>query len=177
MSVEEIIIRDPIVALQQDGEEIIMQLTLLRGKVKDLEAQMKIYVKDVSKMVSKKGGRKPRAERKSPSGFAKKTKVTDVMEKFMKDGEVVKIVDGIKSENATFEGLDANGMMSRPSATKIVNAYIRAKGLQDPNSKKNFKPDAKLKKILTPLTPEDTAKGGYSFFNLQRYMAHLYVKN
>jgi chromatin remodeling complex protein RSC6 len=78
--------------------------------------------------------------------------------------------------DSKFEPMDGENKITRPSATKVVNAYIRVKGLQDPSSRQFIRPDAKLKKLLTPLNEDDQKKGGYSFFNLQRYMRHLYVK-
>lgn len=183
---EEPTVINPVDALRDQGSYIVAKIASLRAELKDLETAAKEYGRDVERAMKNlakvKGGRRKSVNKgKMPSGFAKKTKVTDVMEKFMRDGDVSKIVGELtaeesKKEVSTFAGIDENGMISRPSATKILTAYIKAKGLQDPASKRNFKPDAKLKKLLTPLTAEDVAKGGYSFFNLQRYMSHLYVK-
>ena len=177
----------PFETLQEQASKTLEQLTTMRTQIKDMENFLRTYMKETAKMMKSKGGRR-RATRtdgkpKAPSGFAKKTKVTEVFAKFLQEPEIVKVVEVIKTNEATkeggstFETLDSAGMISRPSATKILNAYIREKNLQDPTAKKNFKPDARLKKILTPLTEEDTKKGGYSFFNLQRYTSHLYVKN
>ena len=176
----------PLDALRDQGHYIMAKLASIRTEIKELESSVKDYTRDMERMMKTlskaKGGRRKGANAgKVPSGFVKKTKVTDAFEKFMRDAEVSKIVATLteeesKKESTSFAAIDDQGMISRPSATKVVTAYIKAKSLQDPNSKRNFKPDAKLKKLLTPLTAEDTAKGGYSFFNLQRYMSHLYVK-
>jgi Ni,Fe-hydrogenase I large subunit len=184
----EVSVTGPIAALNIQATHVLDQLASMRNQIKEMESFVKTAMKEVAKMskvIAKGGSRKARKQTadgtKVPSGFAKKTKVTDVFVKFLTDPEVVKIIEEIKvveasNPNSVFAPLDEEGRITRPSATKIINAYVRAKDLQDPNARKNFKPDAKLKKILTPLEEADVKKGGYSFFNSQRYTRHLYVK-
>lgn len=178
----------PMDRMMAEAEEKLSGLATMRSQLKDTESFLKNFIREVKKTMkaaekatSRKQRRAQSGAAKVPSGFAKKARVTDVFKSFMDSADVQKIVKDIqeeesKKEGSTFEAIDADGKITRPSATKILNAYIKAKNLQDPSAKKNFKPDAKLKKLLTPLTPEDTAKGGYSYFNLQRYTSHLYLK-
>lgn len=190
-------VKDPIEIRQLEAEVALETLASLRVQIKDLESFLKSYVKDTTKMMrqyEKKvadaeakattGGRRVRRApnpNKKPSGFAKKTKITPDFVKFMTDADVKKVIAEVVEEekgkeDSKFEPMDGENSITRPSATKIVNAYIRVKGLQDPSSRQFIRPDAKLKKLLTPLNEDDQKKGGYSFFNLQRYMSHLYVK-
>ena len=189
--------KDPVEIRQLEAEVALETLASLRAQIKDLESFLKSYVKDTTKMLrqyEKKaadaeakaatGGRRVRRApnpNKKPSGFAKKTKITPDFVKFMTDADVKKVIAEVVEEekgkaDSKFEPMDGENKITRPSATKVVNAYIRVKGLQDPSSRQFIRPDAKLKKLLTPLNEDDQKKGGYSFFNLQRYMRHLYVK-
>lgn len=184
----ESIAETPMDRMMAEAEDKLTGLATMRNQLKETEAFLKNFIREVKKTMkaaekatSRKQRRAQSGAAKIPSGFAKKAKVTDVFKSFMEGADVQKIVKDIqeeesKKEGSTFEAIDAEGKITRPSATKILNAYIKAKNLQDPSAKKNFKPDAKLKKLLTPLNADDTAKGGYSYFNLQRYTSHLYLK-
>lgn len=185
--VEEVVVADPVATLQAQATNALAQLASMRNQIKEMETFVKSVTKEVAKLAkaAAKGGRRQRRQTdggvKAPSGFAKKTKVTEVLTKFLADAEVAKLVDNLKTipdknGNLSFEGLDADGCIARPAVTKIINAYIKHKNLQEPSGGKNFKPDAKLKKLLLPLKETDAAKGGYSFFNLQHYTTHLYIK-
>ena len=72
--------------------------------------------------------------------------------------------------------MDENMMISRPSATKIINRYIKEKKLENPQNSQYIIPDDKLKKLLTPLETTDKKSGGYRYFNLQKYIKHLFYK-
>lgn len=171
-----------------EAEKKLEELASMRVQLKETEIFLKNFMKEAKKTMkamekasSRKQRRSQSGASKIPSGFAKKAKINDTFKAFLESADVQKIVTDIQAEeskkdSSSFEALDAEGKISRPSATKILNAYIKSKNLQDPSAKKNFKPDAKLKKLLTPLSADDTAKGGYSYFNLQRYTSHLYLK-
>jgi chromatin remodeling complex protein RSC6 len=58
--------------------------------------------------------------------------------------------------------------MSRSEVTKAVNVYVKEKNLKDKHA---IKPDAALKKLLA--VPEDVE---LTYFNLQKYLNHHYVK-
>ena len=178
----------PIDRLFVEADKKLNDITTMRNQLKDMETFLKNFVKEarrVMKAAEKVSSRRQRRVQtgatKVPSGFAKKARINETFKSFLETADVQKIISDIKvdeskKESSSFETLDADGKISRPSATKIMNAYIKSKNLQDPEARKNFKPDAKLKKLLTPLSPEDTLKGGYSYFNLQRYTSHLYIK-
>ena len=96
-----------------------------------------------------------------PSGFAKPTKISDELCRFL--------------------GVPAGTEMSRTDVTRRINAYIKENELQNTENRRQINPDAKLRKLLGapqyPLNRKDESQGkGYSYFNLQRYMSRHFPK-
>ena len=54
---------------------------------------------------------------------------------------------------------------------KEINAYIRAKSLQDKENGRKIHPDAALTKLLQVQKGDEL-----TYFNLQRYMKHHFIK-
>lgn len=117
---------------------------------KDLIAQLKVLQKEYIKM-QKATAKKVPSQRKNPSGFAKPTKLS--------------------KELCDFLSLPESTELARTAVTKHINAYIMEKNLQNPENKKLILADEKLTKLLK-LQPTDQQ---LSYFNLQRYMKHLFV--
>lgn len=117
---------------------------------KDLIAQLKVLQKEYIKM-QKATAKKVPSQRKNPSGFAKPTKLS--------------------KELCDFLSLPESTELARTAVTKHINAYIMEKNLQNPENKKLILADEKLTKLLN-LQPTDQQ---LSYFNLQRYMKHLFV--
>ena len=59
--------------------------------------------------------------------------------------------------------------MARTVVTKMIYQYIRDKGLQNPENKRQINPDSKIRKLFQ-LSKEDTL----SFENFQTHMKKLY---
>ena len=181
--------------LNVEAQTIMMSLYNLRVNIKNIENDMRHYEKEVVKFirhlrknqrvrgVRKVGGDGEKKERE-PSGFAKKTKVRKELMDFFKRPEVMEIINTIvgeeeAKEESKFEPMDEEGMINRPSATKIINRYIRDMGLQK-KKKQYFTQDDALKKILLPLEqidkkPDKDGFSGYRCFNLQKYIKHLFI--
>ena len=70
-----------------------------------------------------------------------------------------------------FLGIEKGSELPRTDVTRRLNVYIKEKQLQNPENKKNIIPDAPLKTLLR-LEATDVL----SYFNLQRYMKHLFVQ-
>lgn len=117
---------------------------------KDLIAQIKVLQKDYIKM-QKATAKKAPSQRKNPSGFAKPTKLS--------------------KDLCDFLSLPESTELARTAVTKHINAYIMQHNLQNPENKKLILADEKLSKLLN-LQPTDQP---LSYFNLQRYMKHLFV--
>lgn len=175
--------------LNVEAASIIISLQNLKTAIKNIEIHVRHYQKENIKFIrSLKKNQKTRLAKVSsidrsnmrePSGFAKKTKVKKELADFFKRPDVANIIDIILNEedgkeNSKFETIDAEGMINRPSATKIINRYIKEKKLQNPSNKQFFVPDEALKKILSNLEAADKKIGGYRCFNLQKYIKHLF---
>jgi chromatin remodeling complex protein RSC6 len=77
----------------------------------------------------------------------------------------------ISDELAAFLGKEKGSEVARTTVSKEINAYIRSAKLQDPTNGRKINPDAKLAKLLK------IGKGDeLTYFNLQRYMKHHFIK-
>ncbi len=90
--------------------------------------------------------------KRSPSGFAKPTNLSD--------------------ELCDFLGVEHGSAMARTIVTKHINEYIKKNKLQDEADKRHIVPDAKLKKILS-LKEGDKL----TYFNLQTYIKQHFRKD
>jgi chromatin remodeling complex protein RSC6 len=71
-----------------------------------------------------------------------------------------------------FLGVARGTSLARTEVTKIINTYIKNNKLQDESDKRTIHPDEKLLKILMPI-PSDKK---LSFFNMQSYIKHQFIK-
>ena len=124
-------------------------LSTLKSDVKVLAKTIAREQKIASK--SSKGNRKVSASRK-PSGFIKPTLISDELAKFL--------------------GKNAGTEMARTDVSKEINMYIRTNNLQDKENGRKIHPDAKLSCLLN-IKPGDEP---LTYFNLQRFMKHHFVK-
>lgn len=61
--------------------------------------------------------------------------------------------------------------MARTEVSKEINNYIRTNKLQDASNGRKIIPDSKLKTLLNIKDDEEL-----TYFNLQRYMKHHFIK-
>ena len=175
--------------LTVQSQTILISLYNLRVNIKNIETNFRNYERESIKFIrqlrknQKSRGTLKKVEDKKerePSGFAKKSKIKRELVDFLKHPEIVAITNDIvleeeAKEESKFHKLDDDNMINRPSTTKIINRYVKEKGLQNVTNKQFFIPDDKLKKILAPLETLDKKNGGYRYFNLQKYIKHLFV--
>lgn len=126
-------------------------LVTLKGDVKVLSKAISREQKLASKSSKVKGQRKVSANRK-PSGFVKPTLISDELAKFL--------------------GKSVGTEMARTDVSKEINQYIRSNNLQDSQNGRKIHPDAKLSTLLN-IQPSDEP---LTYFNLQRFMKHHFVK-
>jgi len=137
--------------------EVLQDLTALTTQCKSLTLRVKVLQKQVAqdqKTMSKKSNKKKNAEggaKRAPSGFAKPSRITSELAKFLK--------------------VDANEKLARTNVTKMITSYVKDHNLQNPANKKIIVPDANLKKLLKNGNEEVT------FFNLQKFMKVHYIKD
>jgi hypothetical protein len=182
------------VELDTFAQNMLVSIYNLKMGLKSLEANLRNYQKESKKLfqsmkvkpkkikLAKVGGGDigEKKERK-PTGFFKKTKIRKELTDFFNNPEVSTFISLISAEeklkeDSKFEEMDENLMISRPSTTKIINRYIKEKKLVNPQNSQYIIPDDRLKKLLTPLETTDKKSGGYRYFNLQKYIKHLFYK-
>ena len=175
--------------LTVQSQTILISMYNLRVNIKNIETNFRNYERESIKFIrqlrknQKSRGTLKKVEDKKerePSGFAKKSKIKRELVEFLKNPEIIAITNEIVLEedakdDSKFQKLDDDNMINRPSTTKIINRYVKDKGLQNVTNKQFFIPDDKLKKILAPLETLDKKNGGYRYFNLQKYIKHLFV--
>ena len=175
--------------LTVQSQTILISLYNLRVNIKNIETNFRNYERESIKFIrqlrknQKSRGTLKKVEDKKerePSGFAKKSKIKRELVEFLKNPEIIAITNEIVLEedakdDSKFQKLDDESMINRPSTTKIINRYVKDKGLQNVTNKQFFIPDDKLKKILAPLETLDKKNGGYRYFNLQKYIKHLFI--
>ena len=153
---------DPIDATK--FESLLEKLTIISNASKELATQVRLLQKEFvrlqkekvkveqasAKLLSKKDKKaKPEgAAKRSPSGFAKPTKLSD------------ELCDFLKVPHGT--------EMARTDVTRLLNGYIKDLKLQDEKDKRRILPNDELQKILAP--------GEVTYFNLQSKLKHHFVK-
>lgn len=130
----------------------LQQLSALLSSVKSdyklLEKNVARELKNAHKHSSKKN---KSSGNRQPSGFVKPTRISD--------------------ELAVFLGKPVGSEMARTDVSKEINQYIRTNGLQDKANGRKINADAKLASLLK-LKKEDEL----TYFNLQRFMKHHFIK-
>lgn len=128
--------------LQRFATELKDTVSLVKTLQKEFQKVQKSSVKKTKKS-SPVASNKPR----TPSGFAKPTKLSD--------------------ELCAFLGVPSGSQMARTEVTRVINEYIKKNSLQDTNDKRTIVPDTKLMSILK-LGEGDKL----TYFNLQTYIKH-----
>ncbi len=146
-----------VVETEADKYDVVIdKLQTFVNEFKDLIAVVKVLKKENAK-TQKLGNKRQRkvstdSSKRPASGITKPTKLSD--------------------ELCDFLGVAKGSSLARTEVTKIINTYIKNNKLQDETDRRTIHPDAKLKKILLPI-PADKK---LSFFNMQSYIKHQFIK-
>jgi len=124
-------------------------LSTLRADYKALE---KIYLRELKNAQKLSQRKRKSSGSKQPSGFVKPTSITD--------------------ELATFLGKETGIEMARTEVSKQIHRYITDNQLKDKVNGRKINADSKLATLLK-LGQDDEL----TYFNLQRYMKHHFIKN
>jgi chromatin remodeling complex protein RSC6 len=133
--------------LQRFATELKDTIVVVKALQKEFQKVQKTSAKKTKK-VSPNTPAKPR----TPSGFAKPTKLSDDL--------------------CTFLGVPSASQMARTEVTRVINEYIKKNSLQDTNDKRTIVPDEKLLSILKLGEGEKL-----TYFNLQTYIKHHFQKD
>ena len=128
--------------LQRFATELKDTIALVKTLQKEQQKMQKSSVKKTKKTAPVVSN-KPR----TPSGFAKPTKLSDDL--------------------CAFLGVPSGSEMARTEVTRVINEYIKKNSLQDTKDKRTIVPDTKLMSILK-LGEGDKL----TYFNLQTYIKH-----
>tara|TARA_Y100000389_G_scaffold52592_1_gene48399 strand:+ start:5956 stop:6603 length:648 start_codon:yes stop_codon:yes gene_type:complete len=152
--VEEVVkTSDTVVEEKLLGDTLITELTdkisSVQLEMKSIHQTLKLLTKEYEKQkkVIAKVQRKRENAKKSPSGFAKPCKISNELCKFV--------------------GIPEGSERSRTDITRFINAYVKEKNLNNPENRREFFPDEKLRAILNV-----TDKEKVTYFILQRLIAH-----
>lgn len=138
---------------QHSGRSVISDLVdkiaTLSTQIKLIQTSLKLVAKefDKQKKVVDKVQKKKEKAKKSPSGFAKPCKISDQL--------------------CEFVGVEKGTELSRTDITRSINSYVKEHNLNNPENRREFFPDAKLKSILNIQKGEKV-----TYFILQRLIAH-----
>jgi len=129
--------------------DLFEKIVALSTHIKTIQMSMKILVKefDKQKKIIDKVQKKREKAKKSPSGFAKPCKISNDL--------------------CDFIGVEHGAEMSRTDITRHINSYVKEKNLNNPENRREFFPDQKLKTILNITNGEKV-----TYFILQRLIAH-----
>ena len=136
-------------------EDVVYALNTFKSHISSLQTTIKQLEKDVKKQfngLKKEAIKSKNKGNRSPSGFAKPSKVTKELCEFM---------------NRT-EGSE----IARTEVTKALVSYIKENKLENETNRKIIVPDNKLKFLLGL---EDGQQ--LTFFNIQKYMNKHFVKS
>lgn len=145
-----------VVSSEAKLNEVDAKIQQIGSILATLKTDFKALRKSVArekKLAEKSKGKasKRSAGNRKPSGFIKPTLISD--------------------ELATFLGKTSGTEMARTDVSKEINAYICAHNLKDKTNGRIIHPDAKLSALL-----KITNGNELTFFNLQSYMKHHFIK-
>ena len=136
--------------IQEFGAKLQQMAGLFASMKSDYKTLEKVFGREL-KNAQKNSKKRRTTGNRQPSGFVKPTRISDELAKFL--------------------GKAVGSEMARTEVSKEINAYIREKGLQDKENGRKIHPDASLSKLLALGSGDEL-----TYFNLQRYMKHHFVK-
>lgn len=129
-------------------QALTMSLNKLKADFKTLEKQVIREAKSMDKVNAKRNKNKGS---RAPSGFVKPASISKELAKFL--------------------GVDDGTKMARTDVTKMITSYVKEHNLQASDNGRRILPDAKLKKLLNVSDKDEV-----TYFNLQKFMKHHFVK-
>lgn len=131
------------------------KMSLLVALFKEVNAQVRVVKKDMDRLrrIADRVEKKKANAKSQPNGFCRPCLISD--------------------ELCTFLDVPFGSEKSRTDVTRALHTYVKANDLSDPTNKRIIlaHKDAKLKAILN-----STDDVPISYFNLQKYLKHHFVK-
>ena len=133
---------------------LLERLQGLTNDVREVTTSIRVLQKEHTRFVrenSKKNTKRLNRVKRTASGFAKPTLLSDEMYDFL--------------------AIEKNTLVVRNDVTRKLNEYVLSNNLRDSKDKRNIIPDAKMRKLLN-FTDGDSL----TYFNIQKYIKHHFVK-
>lgn len=147
----EVAVLESVSKLHEFGAKIQQLTGIIAALKQDYKTLDKIVNREM-KVLQKNSKKRKANNNRQPSGFVKPTLIS--------------------KDLANFLGKEDGVEMARTEVSKEINQYIRTNSLQDKENGRIILADAKLKKLLN-LNDKDEL----TYFNLQRYMKHHFIKS
>ena len=146
---------EPVSELASQFSSILTNIGSLKIQLTSIQQEIRLLEKGITKQMKslEKENQKNKAKKnlaKKPSGFAKPTKVSNELCKFL------------NKEEGT--------QMARTDVAKALTKYIQTNNLQFSENKQIIIPDEKLKTLLGVTTHDKI-----TFFNIQKYMNRHFI--
>ena len=135
---------------QKNIQLLSEQLILQRNATDAMIKQLKYIEKTANRMIKKE--KKEKKEPAKKKGFTQPAKISPVLAKFM--------------------NVPTETLLSRPEVTKYLMQYIKDKGLENPDNKRQIWPDDALWELLGEEARKETV---LTHFNLQKFMSVHFV--
>jgi len=140
--------------LNEGFNELLNSIYQMKNSITILQNQVKLLEKDKNKQIKKlerELNRKKQKKQRQPSGFAKPTKISNKLCKFLNK--------------------PPGSEVARTEVTQYLISYIKEHKLQNESNKSFIKPDKKLSELL------NTDKGdNITYFNIQGFMNKHFIK-
>ena len=141
--------------IQQSFDDILSTLAGFRSKITEVQNKVRDLERNVTKDMKQKDKKINKNKfkgNKNPSGFAKPSKISEPLCKFME--------------------LPNGSEVARTEVTQYLINYIEKENLQNPDNKKIIVPNEELQSLLGS-NPDDEI----SYFNIQKYMNKHFQKD
>ena len=147
----------PVASVQDDVKSMLTQANTVRETVGALVAELKRLEKRVARL-QKEADKRRRRSKKPVEGEEVKPRKPSIFE----------LPTPLSNDLCAFLGVASGSKESRSNVTKAITTYVKLHELKD---KHTIKPDAKLRALLGVKEEEVL-----TYFNLQRYLNHHYLK-
>tara|TARA_A100001388_G_C28534901_1_gene387415 strand:- start:133 stop:594 length:462 start_codon:yes stop_codon:yes gene_type:complete len=141
---------------QLQFEEVLNTLSSFKSQITMLANQVRALQKSVNKemkVLDREAKKNRMRGNKKPSGFA--------------------VPSNISPELCLFMNKPEGSQAARTEVTRFIIQYIRDKNLQNPENKREIKPDKALRSLLSK---KKNSKEPITYFNIQRHMNKHFEK-
>ena len=150
---------NPVTIYVDKLNKYVENIAKMNSELKHLVSVGKTLEKDfnhIVKLLAKKNKNKSN-ENRALTGFAMPIYLTDEMHDFLKENTEMKLEKGQK--------------VHRIAVTRMLNKYIKDQGLRKEEDKRFIDPNITLHRLF-----RSTEKDEVSYFNLQKYIKHHFIK-